>query len=758
MLLAACSEQDVVDVPIPTTGKTPIELSVGGVDAPSLTRAVITNDPGKTYNPFDKDTKIFMVMKSTYGTQDFDDPDNPSVAKYTVARGDVLVSENDNTNHRSIVKFDATNQRYWDDAHARSSQLDVWAYAQKGMSWKTCAFEVPNAGGVGLDAYKDQPYDTSTAPDPVWTKGAEGEIYPAIRRWRASHHYNDGGVNFRQTQTSVMCQDLLFSNNLTNNSSGDNRLKYNFGTRKFPQVGNAHMIFYHAMSKITIHIKKGEGFTGADRFAFTTGNVTLKGFNTEGTFNIKDGEFQQVPEHYDIPQMYQHSPADDGDAYTLEALAIPNIHEFMKVHSGTDSYSRFVENSTDVMIQFTIDGNTYKINSGALYNALKNLSVGPLTNQIKKCDDNGNYIPMEAGKNYVFTFTIGKERISNISAKLADWINVTATEQTPTNDYVTVSVKTNEGTKVTGDPTFDLYRAPGTTYSGAATSEGYNDYADYNWEKSYEKSTSLAETSVGTGIYTTEWFWPDNKTFYHLRSISPSGKDIQDNDATTYIAMTGGVIKAGSVTANDYIWGAPFKTDSPTPDGYSFETGYCNNATKADGQLYKAIGATKDNITLIQHHMTSQVFVDLETTNDAAAVTLTGASVQLINIAQNAKLNLGNGLITGYSNIGNVTMTLDEHAAASLIPAYDYSYGVLPQLLSNTNGTVGIKITSGDGNVYIIDDIRTIKTGGNNINEWLPGRKYYYKFVLKKTGITDIQATIVDWETVTADSEDVQIR
>ena len=218
--------------------------------------------------------------------------------------------------------------------------------------------------------------------------------------------------------------------------------------------------------------------------------------------------------------------------------------------------------------------------------------------------------------------------------------------------------------------------------------------------------------------------------------------------------MTGGVIK----DATDYIWGAPFKTTSPTPDGYSFTTGYCNNSTKADGLLYKAIGATKDNITLTQHHMTSQVFVDLETVTGDAAVTLAGATVQLIYIAQNGKLYLGNGLVTEYSNYGNINMTPDAHAATNPIPAYDYSYGVLPQPLNNTNGKVGIKITTTDDNVYIIDDITKIKTGGENITEWLPGKKYYYKFTLKKTGITNLQATIVQWDPVTADNEDVQIK
>lgn len=755
--LAACSADDAF-VDATQNGKTPIELSVGGVDAPSLTRAVITDGTNKTMNNFDVNTKIFMVMKSDREATAHDGYEykgDRTGTLYTVCRGDVAANNN-------AVKFDATNQHYWDDAHARSSQLSIWAYAQKGENWTECSFqEIINSDKQKVDDSYKKPFYTGTTSYNWQTT----EIYPAIREWNAML-----GTNTVQTAQTVRCQDLLFSNNLTYNSEkswADNRLKFNFTTHKFPNPNE--MKFYHAMSKITIQIKAGEGFK-ADGTDFILANSKsidqLAGFNTKGLFNIKDGEFQLIHEHKtvtSIPLVSQKTGKAEPN-YVLEALAVPNIHEFMVSKRTTelpnlkDDGSRFVENSTDVMIQFTIDGNTYKIRSGALYDALKNLTEGPLTNQIKKCTDNGNYIPMEAGKNYVFTFTIGKEKINNISAQLADWIYVTATEQTPTNDYVTVSVKTDEGTHVTGAPSFALYRASGTRYAGETSEAGYNAYADYNWEKGYEKSSSLSETSNGTGIYTTEWLWPDNNTFYHLRSIAPSTETINGNDATTYINIAGGVIKEGEVTATDYIWGAPFKTTSPTPDNYSFTTGYCYNTTKENGQLYKAIGATKDNITLTQHHMSSQVFVDLETTNLSDAVELTNATVELVNIAKNGKLYLGNGLVTGYSNFGNVTMTADAHDAASPIPAYDYSYGVIPQQLSNSNGTVGIKITTTDGNVYIIDDIRTIKTGGNNINEWLPGKKYYYKFTLKKSGITNLQATIVAWETVTADNEDVTIK
>lgn len=780
--LAACSADDAF-VDATQNGKTPIELSIGGVDAqaPTITRAVITDGTNHTMQAFDVNSKIFMIMKSEYSAlaspYDYMNYGGSQTTKYTVTRGEVAASSNDVTFNTDVQK------RYWDDAHARSSQLSIWAYAQKGEStWNNCTFEEPNTGSYSnpLEAYKDYSCNTTELPSPVWR---ETEIYPAIRYWRASHHQSDD----IQDEQSVRCQDLLFSNNIVNYygntkvpdaSRTDNRLKFDPATKHFPSKTDewstgfkkTEMKFYHAMSKITIHIKRGSGFeTGSFAFTPSTSNVALSGFNKKGLFHIGDGQFQYIWKHkpntiiddtdvnaFYIPQIYNWQTPANGDAMTLEALVVPNIHEFLQSQTTPidDTHSRFVSESTDVMMEFTVNNNKYQITSGQLYTALHGQSGAT-----EETDDNVTYIPMEAGKNYDFTFTIGKQLINNISAKLAAWDNVIAAGQDPSNAYVRVSVKTNEGSAIQGNPNFDLYRAPGTTYEGT----DYNTYADYTWEKGYEKSTSLAETTSNSGVYQTEWYWPDNKTFYHFRTISPKETAIDGNSATTFFSIAGGVIKDGSETAIDYVWGAPFKTDSPSPDNYSFDSGYCNNETKANGQLYKAIGATTDNITLIEHHMTSQVFVDIEndeTVAEANRVNITDATVELINIAQNGKLYLGNGLVTEYSNFGNVTMTADAHDAASTIPAYDYSYGVIPQQLklNNNIGTVGIKITTTDGNVYIIDDIRTIKTGGNNINEWLPGKKYYYKFTLKKSGITNLQATIVAWEAVTADNEDVTIK
>lgn len=96
-----------------------------------------------------------------------------------------------------------------------------------------------------------------------------------------------------------------------------------------------------------------------------------------------------------------------------------------------------------------------------------------------------------------------------------------------------------------------------------------------------------------------------------------------------------------------------------------------------------------------------------------------------------------------------------------------YTYGIVPQSLNWTDGTIGLRITTPDGNQYVVKDLSTCTatvssdnianpytqvSGGNyTINAWYPGFKYNYTITIKKTGVERITAAVVGWETVTGD-------
>lgn len=801
----ACNKTDVQSEP-DTDGKTPITLSVGGIDSSSPeTKAVITDGTGHTMKAFDVNSKIFMIMKSEYqafeGNYSYLNYGGSQNTKYTVTRGEVTANSNDVTFNTDVQK------RYWDDAHARSSQLTIWAYAQKGQPWDECTFEEPNTESVTdpLNKYKDYPCNTTKLPDPVWR---DKEIYPAIRYWRASNQSDDS-----QNKTTVQCQDLLFSNNIVDYSSksgSDWRLKFDPATRHFPSktdewttgVKKTEMKFYHAMSKITIHIKKGSGFeTGS--FNFTGGgNVALSGFNKKGLFHIGDGQFEYIWKHkpgtttdeeteanaFRIPSIYKWDTPSTGDGMTLEALVIPNVQG--NVEGLLDTHSRFVKDAktlaTDVMMEFIINNNKYQITSGQLYDALhKNGS--PVDKATEKTD-NGTYIPLEAGKNYVFTFIVSKVKIDDITAKVAEWENVIAEEVPVNNAKVSVTLD-DRGTEQKEN--IYLYRS---THTESTIPEDASSIKAYDWEKGYVKSTSAQYES---NKWTTEWYWDDNKSFYHFRALlhttGNAVSSLTEESNKQYASISS---KDATADAYDAVaWGAPFMQNKEGGQNktftYSTTKGFDGNGAEAQTpshQIYHAIGATEDPIKMLLFHMMSGVHFTITTTgsddshpdkvelchnNGGETPTYTRPKVQLVGYYPDGKVWMGNGLVdaagtktgTDVNGITCRTITTDQYGQQ------DYYYSAIPQDLAD----VKLYITTPDNNQYIVN-LKDVKASGTNIssnnisnpytqadgkyviNRWYPGFKYNYTFKLKKTGIDNITATVVDWETVEVPEEDVKIQ
>lgn len=813
---AACSEQEViVEQPVVVEEKTPIELTVGGVDSQgAVSRTIITNNP---YNPQDFTNKayIFMVIKSEKEVDEhgnvvphdgYEFKGDRNKVLYTVCRGDVDANTN-------VVKFDSWNQKYWDDAHARSSQISIWAYAQQDLpkvGWLNCTFQKPKEGEAPLDhetpehllaEYEDAPFYTYQVPND-WidevTGHCKGAIYPCIMKWSASHHVDDK----HQDANSLKYQDLLFTNNIANyNTDGnhpddDKRLKFNFGTKHFPQSGSAQMNFYHAMSKITINIIEGEGYdhsSDADfKFTYTNTlykNVKLTDFNTTGTFNIKNGYFERIIAHDTIPSIAQTTlkGVSPNPYYQLQAIVIPNIEGTNELN---DVYSRFTPEGANTMMEFAIDYNTFKISSKQLYNALHvgGVPTGALVTGATKKTNNGTYIPLEAGKNYIFTFVINKTKVSGITAKVADWEDVTAVEQAPSNARITIDVD-DRGTAKIKDVAF--YRALNESSSLD------DNYTSYNWNKQYEKATNAQYQAP---VWKTEWFWPNNKSFYHFRAISPASTDTYSDVAPngdyftiqTVPATDADVEDTFTPAYNEIAWGATFTKNQTTGEPptnnaftYSVTKGFDGTGAESEPithQLYKAIGPTDNVINMVMFHVMSAVNFTIITSDDASKVELCHnnggepdpydrTKVQLIGYYPDGKVYLGDAHIVPsgtQSTLAN-RKDIDFSWADDNTPyvAQEYYFSAVPQNLEN----VKLYITTPDNNEYIVElDKATVNTitsnnienpytqTGNKITRWYPGFKYHYTFRLTQKGIDKLQVTILNWETVEATYDDVQIQ
>lgn len=751
MPLSSCKETIIYVTPEDTPNddiKTPIELSVGGVDGAvetSSTRAVITDGTSKTLKPFDKKANIFMIFKSEYDTNnpDFKDSDNPHKVKYTISRGDVAISgeHGDGT----TITFDEKNQKYWDDAHARSTMLTIWAYAQKEKTnWTECTFQhlKANATGSSLNDYEDKKFQTTNYFD--WN---QVNLYPGIKEWRPSIYTDE-----HQDATTLICQDLLFCNyyadfrnrtDVPETQRNDNRLKFDFDSRKFPN--NVQLKFYHAMSKLTLKVVEGDGFdkTTANKgndFNFETGkNVELKGFNTKGVFNIKTGQFEYIHERKNIPYIAvtTATSSDGTTTHTAQALVIPNIHGNT---AADDDYSKFKKESTDISMEFSIDGNNYKLKQKDLFEAIKR-------NTSNKISETDTEIKLEAGKNYIFTFVVGKTKIEHLTATVAEWEDVEAESYTPIID-----VNQNYGEKGSEsdlNKTYTLLRSTtkAGSYGNGSCSDGNSAKMEYNTTDNKYKAM------------TPQLYWPDHKTHYFFRGVYPN---IDTSTGHPTLDDTGKLINVSNcaytkeTSPSDLMIGIPRNADG------SFDETCKVDGTGHKSSSAKGICATSGNINLNFRYAMSQVEVRLSTVTGDAAVNLANAKVEIVNGYTNGTIALSDGGAAVTESTGNYELHTaptgdNRDGVATTNIRHD---AIVPQNLTNgTTTNLRFKITIYKaGSTTEIDDIYyadikdiNVKVGTadpTTITSWEAGKHYIYTLNLKKTEIK-VSATITDWVTAT---------
>lgn len=793
----ACNDQDITNGDDVTIGDEPIVLSASSIMstgyAPS-TRGIIDGQAKET--AFEKHTRLTLLMVSENGETE------PTSKKYSVTYGLAKGSGKSaadwtSTDGFSEISFASTQTsgtetqnytdptgtaletaaknanadgsiRYWNDAHERKSVMSIYGFAVNGTilpcgaPWKQTINNIENTAGTNfaeLSGTLDYTIKSSLTD----------------QKWRVG---NQKGADDYKTQTFLSLlykDDICYSNNLSKLGDTDGRLKFNTTTKKFE---TGVLKFKRAMTMLSFKITPGAGFEqgNPNNFNFRSGtNIALRGFYKKGSLNIKNGAWDSeslvIEEDAQVEgKTYNWKTiANVTEGQTIDQISDHKYYLLALVIPGTDLTTTDVSDAVTIII----DENEYTISMRDLYNAIHDISANNDTQDASKVAESvlEGGTKLKAGNNYEFNITIAKTSVAGIEAKIVPWENAIASA-TASNSHVSLSLTTDQGTTVTGGG-FSLYRTKDAEYTG--TDYKYDEYAVYDWAKGYENpAANVTETD---GVYDTEWYWPNNKTFYHFRTLVPTGRTLNNNTgdgAITSIDVTGGtLVRDGETPASavDFQWGAPFKSGINTI-GYSHEYGFCNNADPANGQIYKAIGATDDAIAITQIHMTSQVYVDLLTSDGSDKVNLTGATVQLTNIATTANLQLGNGLITGHGGYNNICMTADA-SASGVTPAYDYSYGVIPQKLKgngnttgpvgNTNGTVGVKITLSDGNEYIIEDLSVLKTTLSDgtkqtVSTWDPGKKYFYKFNLTKTGIEPLIATIVEWIDINSDNETVIIQ
>lgn len=747
----ACSDDVVndVDQPVTDSQKEMISFSLGDNTG---TRAGFTG----------ADTKIVMRIQSEATGQ---------TAKYTrtVATGQRQAAGTDYSEVVFVSTSEANNVRYWDDAHGRNSLLSVFAVA------------IPdNSSDLNTD---------------ILSTGDASKEWGAT----ASHELaSDWTVSTVQDNDKQAKEDLVYSNNIT--AGGKNGVyTYDFATDKYTPAKGAtghadgqmkfqlknsqdptspgkfnrgHLVFKHALSRLTIELVKSTGFATTDPFDFQgTTQITLLGMPTKGKLNVATGEWSVETgetSHATITSLYKTS-TESSAAGTYMAQVLPG-------------YS-FMENSDVNVLSFTIDGNTYYVTQKDIFAALNTTDNTTGTDPKIKVEQTTdatpvNFIQMKEGKNYSLKINVEKAKIQNITATLADWATVTAEDKTPSNSRISFTLTTT-GTDACNN--FDLYRLPQTrgasdsetTFEGKAWSGNYTDYVTTTSDAATDKKMTQSNSK-----WSTPWYYKDNLTYYHFRTVN-EGTTINQNSSTNedYFVMTSGT--------TDYHWGAPMKSVTGDAFKYNITSNTTSGGTEGyTNALYPAIGSTTSDIKIQEIHMMSSIEVILKTVSGDEGVKLLdgtkGSTVELTYFSETGDVKMGNGFITPSSTIKDkqaitspATTSNDTYYTVVSTETKPFTYYVVPQPLVRNDGEnkqVGITITTPDNNTYyVVEDLASITPSSvgsqagqqhatsSAIERWYPGHKYTYTFTLKKKKIESITCSVADWVTVTAGNTDLNL-
>ena len=684
----------------------PIELSLTG-------DGINTNVTStKTRSGFTGETSLVMRMKAekwSYGENGDKTIDNNST-KYTKASTTAAAEGDKNYSTMAFAN------KYWDDAFGRYTYLSIFAVAVPNKSnisqlklngnetnWVT--EETPNnkINWTVTSGETAQTSNTIDNEDLVYSRniqdGAKSKgLKQGVRRYKDGNYPSFNGENFNVLTYGRMGFTLF-----------DDKIKD--GPGKF-DLGNLH--FTHALSRITlkIYIDRSKGFTDND--ANSIENAKLINMNVKGDLDVAEGTYSNVTTG-DV-KMEKYTVGVDE---TMQGSTTKPDAKFMA--QVLPDYEIKESDANTNMLQFNVGDNVYYVTQKSVWDAIhNNVNV-----------ETGTNIKLAQNKNYVLNITVGKTEISNITATLANWDEINGSHST-NNSLYEFTFKTLSSTEGSACGDFNLYRIVDNVKDGKSWNSGY----------SADKAT-LKETESNSNVWkATNWYFDSNQSYYHFRSTSTS------NDEANFIKSEGDddnkkdyfEIKAGIENTCDLHWGAPLKSVASLK--YDISKGYEDN-------INTAIGSTDSKIDIIEFHMTSNVIVELSTTTGDDKVTLDGATVKILNSQQSGKVYMGNGLVEPTGAASDLTLHGDNNT---------YSAFCIPQAL---DGTVKVKvqITTTDNNVYtvVLSDINVSGSTTEKINRWLPNHKYTYSLKLSKTGINQLTCTLLNWEDVTGNNQDVTI-
>ena len=515
--------------------------------------------------------------------------------------------------------------------------------------------------------------------------------------------------------TDVLSGDIIVSNNLT---------AYKFAERNYDE--SRKMVFIHPLSKITVNLKAGEGFTsgtiGATTFKFENDpTVTLTNATNLAAIADPDNNYALFKGTVSIKNANAQS---DGTKATLIAGTTSTTDDDITVIKQAVVYpgTQLGATDDDVIAVVNADDNIYYIRAKEIHDAIKT---------------KGGHTDFKtlAGYNYIINITVNKTGI-RITATVTRWTSVDSEEVHPV-----INVNTHVGDD-----------------GGDKPSSEFNRFAF--WRSESIGSDYQHEATPAVGIDgTTDWsatttlYWTHHNQHYHFRGIFPVGTAVKTSGGRQVVEVANGPYDAATFPSN-FVMGMP---------EFSGDDYMCDNEDHAHVDMRTAgICARTSAINLNFRYMMSRVEVKLTSSEPGAKdyVDLKDCMVELVNAGTD-----GNVLLSDRSaQVTTDAQTYALHGVSGSKVQYDDI--IVPQTLVNTDSsnkvrfkiTVYVNETLTDYDVYYAD-VAPIKVKASGasvsapVDAWESGVHYVYNLKITKTEIK-ATASLTDWKTVEA-SEDV---
>jgi hypothetical protein len=629
LLLAACTAEDGVEEP--DTGKTPILVgaSMSGPTATAETRA----DEGSA---FSAGVEVRMQIVGSWTSKQSD-------SIRLNATGTTLAAESGTPTTNGLSYVNPNTPLYWDDFGTNDAS---------------------NTAGrnAGLRIY------AIACPDGASTPTSQTDFTNVTRN-----------LELGQTASSLTTKDLMISNNVNMSNT------YKFGTDK--GVTPAALVFKHALSKITVQLFKGDGFTDSEITGTNLkASIVLSNLGYKGSVNAITGAVSTTATgDITMSETSVNTSNLSTEPYaTFNALAMPN-----------SSTAQFV-NAQKIMT-ITVNGNVYNLNGDAIVSAI-NTAKG--TAATSRC--------LEPGTNYIVKVTIAKTKV-NATATALPWSDITSSAAPSNGTAATFSA-------ITGSTDFTQNYALWSNWSSssipaAAALTGFSQVNTFT----YAAGTGYSEAS--------KIYWPNNQTYYHFRALSPTETAVT-TDATNgdYVTLS---TKTGEVegTADDVMFGAPYASTTA---------------------IINSLGPTTTPIAIVFKHKMAKVNIILKSESDDAnqVVDISGATVN-VTAFPTGYLRMGDGSIAVK---GTETTYSPSYSYDSGTKKGSCTIGVVPQTTTGLSFTI-----TANGNVYPINNVATLTDGTNPITFWQPGMRYTYTLNLLKTGVgVSATVKVVAWGDVSS--------